>query len=418
MKSLIVLHGPLSCNSGVQVFHLANGLVDQGWEVAVAVPSSTEDVHDLGDPKFECLTYAEARRAAQQWSGQDVVIHAWTPRERVRRVTEEIARSARAPYVVHLEDNEEYLASFTTKIPYAALRSLPRRAQDLLARDFRVHPTRYPRFLDRAAGVTMVTERLNEFNFAGHPHALIPPGVDTGEFAPGADRLAGRRELGLSPNDFVLVYHGNLHAVNRRDMKTLYSAVKILRRRGHPVRLVRLGHSGARLNWMLRRLRAEAEVIELGMRPRREVVGWLRTADAFVQPGACDDFNSYRFPSKIPEFLAMARPVILPACNIGGQLSDGEDALLLREGSSGEIAGRVERLLSDPQLAHSLGAGARAFACNHLERSRIARTASDFLSRVVSEWSGPVRAGPARLKEDGAGAQRKGLAKRSRETIR
>ena len=85
--------------------------------------------------------------------------------------------------------------------------------------------------------------------------------------------------------------------------------------------------------------------------PWREVPGYLALADAYVQPGAPDDFNRYRLPSKLPEFLAMGRPVILPACNLGDELADGEDALLLREGDALEIAARIEQLLDGPALA-------------------------------------------------------------------
>ena len=81
----------------------------------------------------------------------------------------------------------------------------------------------------------------------------------------------------------------------------------------------------------------------------REVPGYLALADAYVQPGAPDEFNRYRLPSKLPEFLSMGRPVILPACNLGNELVDGEEALLLREGSALEIAARIENLLDAPE---------------------------------------------------------------------
>ena len=61
-------------------------------------------------------------------------------------------------------------------------------------------------------------------------------------------------------------------------------------------------------------------MIELGAVGWREIPGYLALADAFVQPGAADDFNRYRLPSKLPEFLAMGRPVVLPDCNIGHDL--------------------------------------------------------------------------------------------------
>lgn len=388
MKSLIVLHGAFNCNSGIQVFHVANGLTRLGWDVAVASPSSTEDVLDVGDPEFECLTHADAKKAAQRWAGQDLVVHAWTPRERVRKLTEELVRTTGAPFVVHLEDNEERIASAFTKIPYSSLRALPQWAQGLLADDSRIHPTHHVDFLARAAGVTMVTGRLAEFNVSGRPHAVLPPGVDADEFSPVGPTFS-RDRLGLGPEDFVLVYHGNLHTANRGDVRALYAAVTLLRERGRRVRLVRLGYTSRRWAWTLRPLRSG--VVELGVRPRAEVPEYLRLADAFVQPGAPDEFNSYRFPSKIPEFLAMGRPVVLPACNIGLELTDGHNALLLRNGTALEIAESVERLMDDPQLRRRLGEAGREFAARHLDFSMTVATVSDFLANIVREQRDPSR---------------------------
>ena len=52
----------------------------------------------------------------------------------------------------------------------------------------------------------------------------------------------------------------------------------------------------------------------------------------------------------------MGRPVVLPACNLADDLTDGENALLLRRGDALEIAASVERLLDEPGLADRLGA--------------------------------------------------------------
>ena len=61
-----------------------------------------------------------------------------------------------------------------------------------------------------------------------------------------------------------------------------------------------------------------------------------------VQPGRPDAFNDYRFPSKLPEFLASGRPVMLPRTNIGLHLEDGVEALLLGHGDADEIADKVD----------------------------------------------------------------------------
>ena len=73
-------------------------------------------------------------------------------------------------------------------------------------------------------------------------------------------------------------------------------------------------------------------MIELGAVGWREIPGYLALADAFVQPGGPDDFNRYRLPSKLPEFLAMGRPVMLPHCNIGHDLDARRERAAARAG--------------------------------------------------------------------------------------
>ena len=96
--------------------------------------------------------------------------------------------------------------------------------------------------------------------------------------------------------------------------------------------------------------------------PRNEVGRYLRLADVLVQPGRANDFEEYRFPAKLTEFLATGRAVILPDTNVGRSLEDGEECLLLRRGDALEIAAAIERVLGDDSLGARLGAGARAFA--------------------------------------------------------
>ena len=82
-------------------------------------------------------------------------------------------------------------------------------------------------------------------------------------------------------------------------------------------------------------------VRDVGFIPRQRLWKVLAVADAFVQPGRSDAFNDYRFPSKLPDFLACGRPVILPATNIGRYLRDDVDALLLERGDADEIVEAV-----------------------------------------------------------------------------
>jgi glycosyltransferase involved in cell wall biosynthesis len=388
VRILFVHYGTFESNSAIQTFQFANRLTDLGFEVAVC-GRAAELVHGVGEPRFEVLEYRDlpAKLAAYRRAPAETLVHAWTPRERVRRAAADAAERLGAAYLVHLEDNEEHLVSALRGREFAELRDAPLDEQDSVAGLGYAHPTRYPEFMRAAAGVTVITEELNEFNFGGRPHHVMRPGVDTERFAPDAQPATTRERLGIDPDAFLLVYQGAMHHANEREMFSLYLAVSLLRRRGHAVTLLRLGENWTHgIDPSFGALR-DRGAVELGAVPWREIPGYLSLADAFVQPGAADEFNRYRLPSKLPEFLAMGRPVVLPRCNIGNELSDGKNALLLEHGTGAEIADRVETLIGDAGLVERLGRGAREFALSNLDWDRNTATLAAFYRQIARERS-------------------------------
>jgi glycosyltransferase involved in cell wall biosynthesis len=386
VRVLFLHFGKLNVNSVIQAFHLGEGLTVEGVEVTLCGKGPAGRIADVGEPSFACITYEQLDQTLRAWSQdpRETIVCAWTPREIVREATERAVAALDCPYVVHLEDNEEHLLSSALRVPYDELRRLPsERLDELCGEDF-IHPARYPRLLEGAAGVSVITEELNEFNFGRRPHHVARPGVDIERFRPDLPPVITRERLGLRPDDFVLVYHGIGHWANLRELFSLYLAVKLLQRRGRRVRLVRLGSTkpGGVDPRTLQALR-DGEP-DLGDIPWREVPGYLSLADAYVQPGAPDDFNRYRLPSKLPEFLAMGRPVVLPACNLGNDLTEGENSLLLHRGDALEIASRIEELLDDPERAERLGRGARDFAEERLSWPRNAASLADFYQGVLA----------------------------------
>jgi len=394
MRVLFLHFGELHVNSVIQAFHLGEEMTAAGIEVTLCGQGRTDRIGAVGDPSFDCINYEALDGRLREWARDpdQTVVCAWTPREIVRKGVDRAVAALGAPYVVHLEDNEEHLISTALKLPYEQLRRLPRERQDELCTDDFIHPAHYPRLLEGAAAVTVITEELNEFNFAGRPHDLAQPGVDHERFRPDLAPAVSREQLGLRPDDFVLVYHGIGHWANVRELFSLYLAVQLLRRRGRRVQLVRLGSTklGGVDPRTFQALRNGLP--DLGDVDWREIPGYLALADAYVQPGAPDDFNRYRLPSKLPEFLAMGRPVILPACNLGNDLRDGEDALLLREGTALEIAARIEQLLDDRALARRLGDAARRFAVDRLSWPKNAARLADFYRQRLAALPGPVAA--------------------------
>ena len=150
----------------------------------------------------------------------------------------------------------------------------------------------------------------------------------------------------------------------------------------------------------LRELRRARAGVDLAARRPRAAPAALRGA-AVPAPrrrarpaGRAGPFNDYRFPSKLPEFLATGRPVVLPATNLGRFLDDGEECLLLRRGDALEIAAAVERLLDDDELRARLGRGGRAFAERNFSWPASARKLAALRPRA--RRAGEIGAGGAR----------------------
>ena len=383
MNVVFISHCDFTGNSALHVLAVASGLHERGFSPVVAVPANAESVEDVGRPAFPVLTYAEACTSALSFPdgrGPDLV-HCFTPREIVRRPAVELVRVHGCPYIVHLEDNEETVTSVELRhLPFALLRMVPRPLLDRVIGS-RFHPVEGPRFLRGAAGVTVIVERLLELVPTGVPTAVVGAGFDEAVLDPRRSRDDVRAELGLTSDDLAIVYTGSVHRVNLADMRDLYAAVAMLRRDGRSVVLVKTGTNTPETP----DLPALGEGLrDLGWVTRDAVPDLLNAADVLVQPGRPGPYNDYRLPSKLPEFLASGRPVVLPRANVGLELENGREALVLERGDDDEIAAAVARLADDRELRRNIGEQGRAFALRELRWSRVV----DKIEAVYKEIDG------------------------------
>jgi glycosyltransferase involved in cell wall biosynthesis len=345
---LFVSHCDFTGQSAYHVFSIATELERLGWSPAIAVPRSPRGVRDLGHPRFRVLSFREAQRGRVGFpdgQGPDLV-HSFTPRQPVRSLTLDLVGRYGCPYVVHLEDNEMAVQEAVVTGAY--------------------DPAAVEAFLESAAGVSVIIDRLLELKPDGVPAVVIWPGYDQAIDAPTRPREAIRGDVGVEDGDLAILYPGNVHEVNADEVASLYDAVGSLRASGRNVILVKSGWnrvSATRLPKLGKGIR------DLGWISRRRVLELLHAADVLVQPGAPGPFNDYRFPSKLPEFLASGQPVVLPRTNIGLHLEDGVDAMLLEHGDFSEIAKNVAVLTDDQELRERVGGRGRAFALRELQWS-------------------------------------------------
>jgi glycosyltransferase involved in cell wall biosynthesis len=376
-KVVFVCYGPFDCNSAGHIAGFAAELSRQGLAVAVCARDEALSSYAFGPPTFEPFALAELSRDPKGVVGFDGALDpaasmlvCWTPRKASRRPVQKASRALAIPYVVHFEDNEDHLSELRFVGDAAAA-----------ARDFGERAE----LMAGASGVTFIAPRLEEVLPPVLPKLLLEPGVDHDLFgAPLAPlrRSSLLRALGVAPGAAVLVYPGNVHRANAGEMAELYRALALLRDRGRAISLIKTGKDDAGLAAAPGFDPAQAGVIDAGQVDRAVLVDLLKCADLFVQPGAPGPFNDYRLPSKLPEFMAVGRPVVLPRANVGLRLQDGEQALLLETGSADEIAAAVERILDDAALGRRLASGAQAFARRTWRWDRQGKKLLAFLERL------------------------------------
>lgn len=393
MNVIFVSYDDFNTPSGMHIFHLANALSRQGVRCVTYTPGSAASAHRFGTPLFRVfdrLTTPRRLLVECGFTPKDTVIHAWTPREIVRHLTGELKTLSDFSVVIHMEDNEEAITGTHLETLQEAERNDERIWRAGMRFFAMSHPARHREFLAAADGYTCIIESLLDYKPEGVPGHVFWPSCEPEVFdIPAESSPEEKAKWGIRPEEKVVFYPGNLHPNNADEVIQLYAAVTRLREAGVPVRIIKFGQYDSSAMAVLREIPALAEgMVDLtdAITPAA-VPTVMRAADYLVQPGRDDAFNRYRFPSKLPLFMASARPVILPRSNLGEHLVDGKNCLLLGNGDSctGEIADKLRFLINAPQTARAIGAAGREFAKEHFSWKNSAKGLKAFYAKILAE---------------------------------
>lgn len=381
-RILFVLPGSFAANHGLHVVALANELQTMGHHCTVAVALDPETVHYHADVRFTPTTHTEIAARADAFAAFDI-IHAWTTSESTRRLVSGLRQPGRGRLVIHLEDNEPLILARELGCTESDLAHLLPSQLDPAISLRHTDPRQRGPFLDRADAITLITPRLAELAPPGKPMHLITPAADDRVFFRRAQPKEFRRALGLTDNTTVMFYHGNLHAANLGEVAELAQAVTALNADGLHTVLIRTGFDRVHLRDELA-TKLAPHLIHLGhLQHHRHLPELMALADIFVQPGGPDGFNNYRFPSKLPEFFAIGRPVVLPRTNLGVELRHGVDAYVVDRADADTIAEAVRELRRDRILYERLSEGAPAYARQHFSWRRSATALAGFYAELT-----------------------------------
>jgi glycosyltransferase involved in cell wall biosynthesis len=187
--------------------------------------------------------------------------------------------------------------------------------------------------------------------FRGPMPSVIENGVAVS--VPPEATAACRSELGLDPDDSLVVHVGNIRPGKGHD--TLTEAVRHL---PDHVSVVSIG--GEKWDGDLDRVRAAS--VQAGVDHRLRFLGrrsdalaFIAAADVYVNPA-----DHEGLPVTILEAMALGRPVVATA--VGGVPSvvrDGETGILVQPQQPKELAAAIRRLLTSPSRAREMGSRGR-----------------------------------------------------------
>ncbi|MBK1618559.1 hypothetical protein CKO42_08930 [Lamprobacter modestohalophilus] len=292
---------------------------------------------------------------------------------------------SRIPYIVHLEDNERLVTQNRlglSQIDYQTIADGRHKLDNVGAAV--MHPRKGTEFLRGAVGITALIDNLLETLPVSCPSQVFWPGYDPIFENPSPTAaLRLRAQLGLTPQQRLTAYTGNVHTSNLNEVRHLYQAVARINQAGQPLLLLRTGQDivppVSRHETDLTR-----NVIHLGQLPRQDLPTLLRTSDILIQPGEVDEWNLYRVPSKLPEYLASSRPVLLPRANLGTVLTHGSNALIVDVGDAQTIAETVLDWLPRTNQLLKIGIRGGLFARRELSWEQAAQKVAKLYERAAT----------------------------------
>jgi glycosyltransferase involved in cell wall biosynthesis len=234
-----------------------------------------------------------------------------------------------------------------------------------------------------AASITTVTQSFRESiaaEVADPTKVHLVPNGTTRLYLDAANLAPDRASLDLSADKFIWTYAGNLGIA--QGLETAVDAAGLL---GDEFQLLILGDGPVR-----RDLEERAKMLKSGSIVFRdqvvqeEAVRYLRASDALLVSLASDPVLEKFLPSKLYDFFAVGRPVIVAAAGEPHRVAEREGSgLFVPPGEVTALVNALRRLAADADLRHALSAAGRRVANTHVRDDQV-ETLNNLIAEVHS----------------------------------
>lgn len=207
-------------------------------------------------------------------------------------------------------------------------------------------------------------------------------GIDFTQFDISADGREFRKMMGLSDNDFALVYAGILgHA---QGLETILNAAEKVKEQSR-IKFFIVG-DGPEKNSLVRLAQKKnlSNVVFLENKPRNEIPSIVVGCDAYIVPLKKLDLFLGAIPSKLFEPLAMGKPIIL---GVDGEARDlfinkGKCGLYFEPENSSSLCDCINILANNPALVRELGENGKQYVRQNFDRQKIGDEFYDEIMRI------------------------------------
>lgn len=237
----------------------------------------------------------------------------------------------------------------------------------------------------RVDGVIGISRYLCEYyDKRRMPVLRLPTPSDSHAITPASRKVS-------SEGVFRLGYYG-IWSVKDGFLEML-QAIKVLTERRRPVNLWAAG-SPAKKRYMERieeflqsNPRVKKVVKLLGRLPQEDLPKTFGACDAMILSRPLKRFALAGLPQKVPEYMAMERPVIVTDVgDIPEYVRNGVDGFVVAPDNPSAVADAIERLMDLPDRGAEMGRSARLRAMEVFDARMLAERLLSFLDGIVAQY--------------------------------